>query len=287
MIKIYNRQTKKYEEEIQYQERLLVFLYKTKIGRILLKIIILPFVSKLYRKYNNTKTSTKKIKSFIENNKIKKEEFEEKEYQSFNDFFKRKIKLENRPLPKENFLISPADSKLLVYKIEKNLHLNIKNTIYTLNELVNNEIDLSEYKNGYCLIFRLSMDDYHRYCYIESGKIKREGKIKGKLHTISSISKDYKVYKENTREYCIIQTNDNQEMIQIEVGAILVGKIQNNHQSTFIRGEEKGYFELGGSTIIILLKANAVKIDSDILQNSKKEIETKVKYRERIGEKLC
>ena len=52
------------------------------------------------------------------------------------------------------------------------------------------------------------------------------------------------------------------------------------------KGDEKGYFELGGSTIVILTPNN-LKIDEDILEYSRKDIEVKVEYGERIGELLC
>ena len=70
----------------------------------------------------------------------------------------------------EEDFISPADSKLLVYKITKDLRLNIKKSNYSLDELVKKHYDLSDYKNGYALVFRLSVDDYHHYCYIDDGK---------------------------------------------------------------------------------------------------------------------
>ncbi len=44
---------------------------------------------------------------------------------------------------------------------------------------------------------------------------------------------------------------------------------------------------MGGSTIVLLFTENAVNIDEDIVLNSAKGIETKVKYGERIGEKTC
>ena len=44
----------------------------------------------------------------------------------------------------------------------------------------------------------------------------------------------------------------------------MVGKIVNNVQETFTKGEEKGYFKLGGSTIVILLKENQIILDKDI-----------------------
>ena len=50
----------------------------------------------------------------------------------------------------------------------------------------------------------------------------------------------------------------------------MVGKINNHHQEyTFTKGEEKGMFEFGGSTIVLLVKENTVNIDEEILQNTK------------------
>ena len=68
----------------------------------------------------------------------------------------------------------------------------------------------------------------------------------------------------------------------IEVGALLVGKIHIYQNRTFSKGDEKGYFELGGSTIVILTD-DKIKIDNDIIENSQNNIETKVEYGERIG----
>jgi len=73
----------------------------------------------------------------------------------------------------------------------------------------------------------------------------------------------------------------------MEVGAMLVGKISNNHVSnhTFKRGEEKGKFEFGGSTIILLFKENTIDIDDTFIKNTDKNIETHVKMGEKIGKK--
>ena len=287
MIKIYDRKNKKYYEEKEKGNGVLKLLYNTFIGRIILKIIIHPVISKLGSIYNKSYFSKFKISRFIKTHNIVIEDFEEKNYKSFNDFFTRDIKSKKRPFSKDKIhFISPADSKLLVYNITEDLKLNIKDSTYTLNELVNNEEDLSEYKNGLCLVFRLTIDDYHHYCYPDNGVLIKNNFIKGKLHTVRSISKNYKIYKVNQREYSILNTENFGEIIYIEVGALMVGKIINSNKCKFLKGEEKGHFELGGSTIVILLKDNQIKIDKDILENSKKDIETKVRYREKIGVKI-
>ena len=66
----------------------------------------------------------------------------------------------------------------------------------------------------------------------------------------------------------------------------MVGKIKNKDIKEFKRGDEKGYFCFGGSTIILLLKENIIELDKDILENSLKNIETKVKLGEKVGRRM-
>ena len=175
---------------------------------------------------------------------------------------------------------------MTVYKIEDDLTIKVKQSMYTIEDLIQDKLDLDQFKNGNCLVFRLSMDNYHRYCYVDDGKIESTKRIKGKLHTVSSISNKHKVYSQNTRVCSYINTENFGKIICIEVGALTVGKINNRDEINCKKGEEKGYFELGGSTIIILTN-DKVKIDNDILEYSNQGIETKVKYGERIGKVRC
>lgn len=173
----------------------------------------------------------------------------------------------------------------MVYEIDDDLKMNIKNSIYTVGELLNDEKLSREYKNGTCLIFRLTVDDYHRYCFIDDGSLKYRKVINGRLHTVGPISsKRYKVYSENNREYSVLKTRNFGKVIQIEVGALLVGKIKNHSIKVFKKGDEKGYFCFGGSTIVLLFKEKVIKMDEDILEYSKAGIETKIKMGEKIGE---
>lgn len=294
---IYDRKNNKVIKDNQYGSNILNFLYNNSFGRILLKISITPLFSKIIGYFSNTKFSKGRIDKFVKENNIDLNEYEDVEYKSFNDFFIRKKKKENLKVNKEkNIFISPADSKLLIYKISKDLQIEIKNTKYTLEEILDinkiknikkensniNGIDLSEYNNGYVLVFRLSVDDYHRYCYIDNGRLLDTKYVRGKLHTVSSISNKEKIYSQNSRCISILETENFDKVIYIEVGAILVGKIVNYNLDVFKKGEEKGYFEQGGSTIVILVK-NILDIDDDILEMNDKLIETKVEYGEKIG----
>ena len=283
-MRIYDRKTKEYEEITQYGQGALKFLYGNFFGRLLLRIVVSPSVSRLYGRINSGRGSRKKIPEFIESNKIKIEDFEDREYVSFNDFFTRKLRDGARVIdPDENRLISPADAKLLVYDIEDGLRMNIKGRTYSVEEIAPSIPNLNEYSGGKCLIYRLCMDDYHRYCYIDDGSLKETRVIKGRLHTVSPLSKAYKIYKENYRIVSVLSTKHFGDVIHIEVGALLVGKIVNILVNDFKKGEEKGFFEPGGSTIVQLFKKDTVMIDEDIVKQSVDNTETKVLFGEGVG----
>ena len=280
-----NRNTK--DNIIIESSKTLNFLYDNALGRFILKIFICKFISNLIGIYMNSKLSIPKIKKFIKENNIDMSEYEKKKYISYNDFFTRKIISSKRPINKDkNILISPCDSKLLVYKINEDLTLKIKDSYYDINSLVEKNI-LNEYKDGYACIFRLSTDNYHRYCYIDDGTKEKNIYIKGKFHTVQPIAlKNYNFFKTNSREYTILNTKNFGKVIDIDIGALGVGRIKNHHEKyTFLKGEEKGYFEFGGSTIVLLFKKDTITLDKDIVDNSKDNIETSVKYGEKIGKK--
>lgn len=270
-------------------EKALGYLYNTKTGRTVLKIMTRPSVSKVTGKILSSKVSRIGIKKFVKKNNIKVDDYEERKYLSYNDFFTRKIKPGKRMIcMAKSALICPCDGKLSYYKIENDSVFYIKESMYTISELLENEPLAKEFVGGTCLIFRLSVDDYHRYCYFDWCKKSNNKFIKGVLHTVNPIVFDkYNVYKQNCREYTILETENFGKAVQIEVGAMLVGKIKNLHEEgEFARGAEKGMFEFGGSTIVLLLKKDICEIDNDIIQNSAENIETIVKMGERIGVSL-
>ena len=283
-MKIYDRRTMEYEEIAQYGQGALNFLYGNFFGRVLLRLAVSPCISRLYGRINSGKRSVKRIPGFISSYNIKMEDYEDREYTSFNDFFSRKLRPGARCMdtdPKR--LISPADSKLLVYPIENDLRIEVKGRTYSLPELLAGSEELTKYSGGLCLVYRLCVDDFHRYCFPDNGKIVSQKTIKGKFHTVSPVSKDHKIYKENHRVVSFLSTENFGEVINIEVGALLIGKIVNHDITEFSKGEEKGYFEPGGSTIIQIFEKDAVKIDEDILTQSRDHIETKVRFGEGVG----
>ena len=281
----YSRLRNSKEDIITESSGTLNFLYGSFIGRVFLKLFTTKFTSNVIALYMNSKLSRRKIRKFVEKNNINTFEYESKNYKSYNEFFTRKVIPYKRPIDaSKHRFISPCDSKVLAYKINEDLTLKIKDSYYSIDSLVDGDI-INDYIDGYALVFRLSVDNYHRYCYIDSGTKEKNIHIKGIFHTVQPIAlKHYNFFKTNSREYTILHTKHFGDVIQVEVGAMGVGRIVNNHQEhTFKKGEEKGYFEFGGSTIVVLVKKNLLKLDEDILENSKNNIETIVKYGEGIA----
>ena len=83
-----------------------------------------------------------------------------------------------------------------------------------------------------------------------------------------------------------MQTINFGKVIQMEVGALFVGHIKNYMtEGAFKRGDEKGMFEFGGSTIVMLFQKNSITIDDAICKNTRQNKETIVKMGYKIGEK--
>lgn len=268
------------------QDGMLKKIYTTAWGRMLIKPFLAPGISRLAGAILDSAVTAPLIVPFMKKNNIDLSDYKPKFYNSFNDFFSREIKPEARPIDANvRTLITPADGKLTVYPITEDLKVTIKDTPYTVAELLKNKEIAKSYQGGYMVIVRLTVDNYHRYHYVADGLKGKNHYIKGVLHTVNPIANDYvPIYKQNCREYCRIRTEQFGELIQMEVGALMVGRICNYHNVKNVsKGEEKGKFEFGGSTVVLLLQKDRVEIDEDLLENTKQGYETLVKMGERIG----
>ena len=264
------------------------FLYGTVVGRALIKLFSCPFFSKLVGLFLDSSLSKFMIKRFVKKNNIDMSLYEKDKFNSFNNFFTRKMKKENLNINIDsNVFIAPCNAKLTCYEIDEKSLFRIKNSYYSVSDLLNGNPIYKDYVGGYMLVFRLCADDYHRYIYMDDGVKEKNVFIPGVLNTVRPIAfEHFDIFKRNSREYTILHTQHFGDVVQVEVGALLVGKISNLHQEhEFKRGEEKGMFEFGGSTIVVLVKKDVVEIDSDIIENSMEEAETLVTIGSQIGKK--
>ena len=269
------------------QDHLLEVIYGHALTRMLLRPFLSPAVSDICGKFLSTRLSRRIIPSFVKKNHIDLGIYEKQEFDSYNAFFTRKIKAEQRPINEQkNILISPSDGKVTAYPITQKGRFWIKHTQYSAAQLLKDERLAERYMGGWIYVIRLTVDDYHRYCYVADGRKSRQRKIRGVLHTVNPVANDYyPIYKMNSREYCLLKTKELGTNLLMEVGAVMAGKINNHDEDSaqVKRGDEKGMFEFGGSTIVVMTEPGMAEPDKDIIHNTKAQAETLVKMGEPIG----
>lgn len=283
---IYDRAAGQLREELEYGAKSLDFLYNTAFGRVLLKVFFCRGIySKINGAFMKSRLSVRKIKPFIEKYGIDLSLCERTDFKSFDDFFTRRCRFTTDCTADE--LIAPCCGRLAAYPITDELTLKIKHSVYTLSELAGG-IDVSGFGEGVCLVYRLAVEDCHRYVFCDNGELIRTEELRGELHTVRPISERYRVFSRNHRVCSLLKTERFGEIVQIEVGALQVGKITNHAVTGFSRMDEKGYFGFGGSTIIQLFKSDVIELDGDIRSNSENGIETLVRTGERVaGRSIC
>ena len=270
----------------QKESAALRFLYGTALGRLVLKLLCMRWISRLCGRFLDSGVSKPLIRPFVRRHGIDLSEYASEEFKSFNDFFSRKIKEDRRPAaPDPSALIAPCDGLLSVYRVSGDTVIPVKQSRYTISSLLGGDSASERYQNGICLVFRLCVNHYHRYCYIDSGVKGRNVFLPGKLHTVRPVALEkFPVFTQNCREYTVIKTENFGDVVQMEVGAMLVGKIKNYHGPGNVRrGEEKGMFLYGGSTVIVLLEAGRAHLPEELYQATENQIETPVKMGQRIG----
>lgn len=268
------------------QDRLLEWMYGRAVGRCFVRLMICPWVSRVAGWLLDRRISALAVPGFIRKNNIRMDDFEQRAFTSFNDFFTRRVRAERRPIDREPaHLIAPCDSKLTAFPIGEDSWFLIKGVEYTLEGLLRDKALADRFLGGTLLLFRLTVGDYHRYSYVDSGFIGPEAHIDGVFHTVNpAAASRYPIYRENTREFALLESEHFGSLLQMEVGAAMVGRIVNEPGNRAVqRGEEKGRFEFGGSTVIVLLQKGAAVIDEDILRNTREDVETVVHLGEKIG----
>ncbi|KXG74988.1 Phosphatidylserine decarboxylase proenzyme [Thermotalea metallivorans] len=295
MMEIYyiDRKTGKKQKEKVAGHRFLQWIYHTNVGDSLLEMIVKRKIfSSIYGKLQDLPFSKKKIWAFIEELDIDMAEAEREsaeDYRHFNDFFARKLKKDARPICRdEGSLVSPADGRVLAYEqIDIDRVVQIKNLHYRLEDLLGDRELAMTYQGGTCIVIRLCPADYHRFHFPDSGVPGPYKGMKGQYYSVNPIAlkKIPEIYIRNKREITLFVSDHFGQIVMIEVGATCVGSIVQTYRAgeKVEKGQEKGYFKFGGSTVILFLKPDTIAVDQDLLQNTREGFETKVNMGERLG----
>ena len=253
----------------------------------LLKLLTARPVSQAVGRLMDSPLSRPLIRPFADKNGINMADYLPIKYTCFNDFFCRPIRKELRPIADDPAAFTaPCDGLLSAYPITEGLVLPVKQSRYTIPELLGNDPAADAFRDGVCLVFRLCVQHYHRYDYFDAGRIVRKRFLPGELHTVRPIAlAALPVFTRNCREYTVMETARFGTAAQIEVGAMLVGRVENYKGAgvSFRRGEEKGRFLYGGSTVVLLLEKGRVKLDEALFENTARGLETPVQLHEVLG----
>ena len=262
-------------------------IYSLPGGKALMGLLSWRPLSQAVGHFLDTKASRFLIGPFVRASHIRLEDYETEGIDSFNAFFTRRIKKGLRPVrEEEEILIAPCDGLLRVYEAKEDLVLPVKEVPYRLSSLLRSQRLADRYRGGLVLVYRLCVHHYHRYAYVDSGRKSRNVFLKGALHTVRpSALQRRPVFAENCREYTLIESPRLGTLLQMEVGAMFVGRIRNRlrGEGYVCRGEEKGCFEYGGSTVIVLVQPGRVKILPEILEASGRGEELEVRLGQAVG----
>lgn len=290
-IQYVDRESGQMQTEKVAGEKWLVWLYYNPIGEATLWTLAKrKLVSSFYGNLMDRTSSAKKIQPFIEDFNIDMGIAQNQHFNNFNDFFTRKLRKEARPIDTgARIVVSPADGKILAYADISNSWFFIKGYRFDVYSFLNNPALANKYRDGALLIIRLAPMDYHRFHFPVSGNISLSKKIDGDYYSVNpfALRKKAEIFCLNKREFSIIRNPLFGDVIMCEVGATMVGSIVQTFQGNKVnKGEEKGYFKFGGSTVVLLFEKDKIHIDTDLLINTSKGYETSVKMGERIGEKM-
>ncbi len=263
------------------------FLYGTVPGRLFLRGLTARPVSRAVGRFMDSRLSRPLIRPFIRKNGICMEDYLPMRYRSFNAFFCRPIRPGLRPVPEEAAAFTaPCDGLLSVYRITDGLVLPVKQSRYTVAELLGDAEKAAAFRDGICLVFRLCVNHYHRYGYVDDGEILEKRFIPGRLHTVRPVALEaFPVFTRNCREITCMRSAHFGLLAQLEVGAMLVGRIENykGEGMRFRRGEEKGRFLYGGSTVVLLLEKDRVRLEEELFENTAAGLETPVILGQTLG----
>ncbi len=288
----YDRYRREIREERVYAGRFLFWLYNTPWGRVADSVFFRRrLFSVLYGLYSRSTLSRRRIESFVEEQEVDLSALTRplNEYRTFRDFFVRSIDPAKRPVNGDpSVCVSPVDGKVLVFDgIGADLTFRIKRTLFNLRGFLRDEELVRLYAGGTMFVFRLTLADYHHFHFPDAGTPGMAGNIPGCYFAGGPYAHKSLTpfYKENHRMVTLIDCDNFSRVAMVEVGALTVGSIIQTYSPGLRvgRGEEKGYFEPGGSTVVLLFRENVIEPDEDLRVRSEREEETYLHLGDSIG----
>jgi phosphatidylserine decarboxylase len=246
-------------------------------------------VSRLYGKLQSASWSRGKIDGFVRRFSVAMDECEPGPFASFNDFFIRKFRTGLRPFPENPHEMGAfAEARYLAYAIaDQPLTVPIKGLRLDPLSVLGNTPGKERFRGGPVLLARLCPVDYHRFHFPDDGEIKHFHEEGGKLHSVNpaALVRKPDLFLANERHISLLETRHFGTLAYVEVGALCVGRIvQTGAGPKFSRGQEKGYFLFGGSTVILYGELGAWVPAEDLLRHTSEGYETLVQLGDAVAQ---
>ncbi len=282
------------QEEQVYGGQWIKLLYGTMLGRALSTLIAAPPFSRFYGWLQDRPRSKRKVKPFIAQFDIQMGDFLPEEgrgpddpYSSFNAFFTRRVTESARPFAEGDAFPAPCDARYFAYaSLTDDVTIPVKGSCFKASALLNHPEWNGVFDSGPGFIARLCPVDYHRFHFPDRGRVLASWRIPGVLHSVNPWALAFRddIFMINERHVTILETERFGRLAYVEVGATCVGKIQQtHHEASFERGDEKGMFLFGGSTVIVLGEPGKWVMDERLLKHTEAGVEAYIKMGQAIG----
>ena len=203
-------------------------------------------------------------------------------------FFYRQLQAGARPI--QEGLVSPADGKILAFENTQALQqFFVKGLPFTIEGFLKDQDLAQTYAGASLVIIRLAPPDYHRFHFPDDGHVLASWRIPGALHSVNPWALTFRedIFMINERQVTILETHQFGKLAYVEVGATCVGKIKQTYTGdAFARGDEKGMFLFGGSTVIVIGEKGRWEIDAGILGHTTNGVETYLKMGQALGQAM-
>lgn len=294
-IEFYNRYSRKIEKEEIFGEKFLRLLYNSPVGKLATKCLFKrKLFSVLWGRLMRQRYSQKYILPFVKKYRIDTEILEKKvtEFRTFDEFFSRKIRLSARPIVNTpESVVFPCDGRHLLISDCKHLpNFFVKGQQFSLHSLILNSELEKEFADGPVVISRLSPVDYHRFHFPCNASIRKIYKINGDYKSVSPLAtmRNIQIFFENKRIISVLNSPEIGPFLMVEVGATCVGSITQTAKVGVLynKGDEKGFFSFGGSTVLTIFQKDKIDFSQDFKQMSSNGIEMFALMGDDMGKKI-
>lgn len=197
---------------------------------------------------------------------------------TFNQFFAREIRPGKRPIADphdDTVIVSPADAVFMgAHPIGEDSTITVKGAEWRIAELLDGSPYADAFRNGIYTHVFLQVQDYHRYHVPVGGVVREVRNIHGRVYldvarrpdgTLRGVNGDTYQFTQE-RALVIIESPAVGLVALVPVGMSLISSVNLTPEvgAELRKGDEFGYFQFGGSDIVLLFQDRNVVLEAEV-----------------------